>query len=246
MCLYCIGKVSICSIKSCGRSWSAHEGTIYAYTKALLRKNCLSSHSCHFVKNYFFLNQTPSCICSMCLHCIGKVSTSSIKSCGRSWSAHEGTIYAYTKALLGKNCLSSHSCHFVKNYFFLNQTPSCICSMCLHCIGKVSTSSIKSCGRSWSAHEGTIYAYTNTLLGKKCRSSHCCHFVKDYFFLNQTPSCICSMCLHCIGKVSYCSIKSCGRSWSADDGTIYAYTKALLGKNCLSSHSCHFVKKHFF
>ena len=30
----------------------------------------------------------------------------------------EGTIYAYTKALLGKNCLSSHSCHFVKNYFF--------------------------------------------------------------------------------------------------------------------------------
>ena len=28
----------------------------------------LSSHSCHFVKNYFFLNHTPSCICSMCLH----------------------------------------------------------------------------------------------------------------------------------------------------------------------------------
>ena len=64
------------------------------------------------------LNQTPSCICSMCLHCIGKVSNCSIKSCSRSWSAHEGTIYAYTKALLMKNCLSSHSCHFVKNYFF--------------------------------------------------------------------------------------------------------------------------------
>ena len=53
----------------------------------------------------------------MCLHCIGKVSNCSIKSCGRSWSAHKGTIYAYTKALLGKYCLSSHSCHFVKNYF---------------------------------------------------------------------------------------------------------------------------------
>ena len=26
------------------------------------------------------------------------------------------------------------------------------------------------------------------------------------FFVNQTPSCICSMCLHCIGKVSNCSI----------------------------------------
>ena len=36
----------------------------------------------------------------------------------RSWSAHEGTVYAYTKALLGKNCLSSHNCHFVKKYFF--------------------------------------------------------------------------------------------------------------------------------
>ena len=104
-------------IKSCGRSWSAHEGTFSAYTKALLGKNCLSSHCCHFV-NFFFLNQTPSCICSMCLHCIGKVSNCSIKSCGRSWSDHEGTIYAYTKALLAKNCLSSHSCHFVKNYFF--------------------------------------------------------------------------------------------------------------------------------
>ena len=33
---YCIGNISNCSIKSCGRSQSAHEGTIYAYTKALL------------------------------------------------------------------------------------------------------------------------------------------------------------------------------------------------------------------
>ena len=117
--------------------WSAHEGTIYAYTKARLGENCLSSHSCHFVEYQFFLNQTPSCICSMCLHCISKVSNCWIKSCGRSWSAHEGTIYAYTKAiLLGENCQSSHSCHFVKKIFFY-QTPSCICSMCLQCIGKV-------------------------------------------------------------------------------------------------------------
>ena len=55
---------------------------------------------------------------------------------------------------------------FCQKHFFLNQTPSCICSMCLHCKGKISNCSIKSCGRSLSAHEGTIYAYTNTLLGK--------------------------------------------------------------------------------
>ena len=116
MCLYWIGRVSNCSIKSCGMSWSAHEGTIYAHTKALLGKNCLSSHSCHYVKKKI-LNQTPSCICSMCLHCIGKVSNCSMKSCGRSWSAHEDTINAYTNALLGENCLSFYRCHYVKNYF---------------------------------------------------------------------------------------------------------------------------------
>ena len=119
-----------------------------------------------FCQKLNFSNQAPSYICSMCLYCIGKVSNCSIKSCGRSLSVHEGTIYAYTKALLGKNCLSSYSCHFVQNYFFLNQTPSCICSMCLHCIGKVSICSIKSCGRSLSAHEGTFNIYTKALIGK--------------------------------------------------------------------------------
>ena len=158
MCLHCIGKVSNCSIKSCGRSWSAHEGPIYAYTKALLGRNCKFSQL-SFCQKLFFLNQTPSWICSMCLHCIGKVSNCSIKSCGRSWSAHVGPIYAYTKALLGRNCKFSQL-SFYQKLFFLNQTPSCICSMCLHCTGKVSNFSIKSCGRSWSAHECPIYAHT--------------------------------------------------------------------------------------
>ena len=57
------------------------ESSIY---QSLYRKNSLSSHRCHFIKKYFFPNQTPSCICSMCLHGIGKVSICSIKSCG--WS----------------------------------------------------------------------------------------------------------------------------------------------------------------
>ena len=130
---------------------------------------------------FFFLNQTPSCTCSMCLYCIEKVSNCSIKSCGRSWSAHEGTIYAYTKALFREKLSKFSQLSFCQKLFFLNQTPSCTCSMCLHCIGKVSNCSIKSCGRSWSAHEGTIYAYTNTLLGKNCLRSNCCHFVKNYF-----------------------------------------------------------------
>ena len=144
----------------------------------------------------------------MCLYCEGKVWNCSINSCGRSWSAHEGTTLAYTKAKLGKNCLSSHSCHFFKTKSFMHMF-----NVCLHCEEKVSICSV--------------------ILSKKK-------------FLYQTPSCICSMCLHCIGKVSNCSIKTCGRSWSAHEGTIYEYTKAILGENCLSSYSCHFVKNCFF
>ena len=120
MCLHCIGKVSNCSIKSCGRSWSAHKGTIYAYTKceqSPIREILSKFSQLSFCQKLFFLNQTPTCICSMCLHCIGKVSNCSIKSCGRSWSAHEGTSYAYTYTLVGKKCLSSHSCHFGKKKF---------------------------------------------------------------------------------------------------------------------------------
>ena len=106
MCLYCKGKVSNCSIKSCGRSWSAHEGTIYAYTKGLLGKNYLSSHSCHFLKIIF-------CEPNSFMHMfnVSILYRQSIKlfhqSCSRSWSAHEGTIYAYTNTLLGINSLSS-------------------------------------------------------------------------------------------------------------------------------------------
>ena len=182
----------------------------------------------------------------MCLYCIGKVSNCSIKSCGRSWSAHEGTIYAYTKAQLGKNCLSSHSCHFVKKKFFLNQTPSCISSMCLHCINKVSYCSFKSCGRSWSANEGTINAYTKAQLGKIVLVLTAVILSKNIFSEPNSFMHMSNVSTMYIGKVSYCSIKSCGRSWSAHEGTINAYTKALLGKNCLSSHSCHFVKNYFF
>ena len=109
-----------------------------------------------FYQKLYFPNQTPLCICSMCLYCIGNISNCSIKSCGRSRSAHEGTIYAYTKSLVRGNCLSSNSCHFVKKLFFPNQTSSCICSICLYCSCKISNCSIKSCGRSGSAYKGTI------------------------------------------------------------------------------------------
>ena len=77
---------------------------IYILTAVILSK-----------KNNF--NQTPSCMCSMCLYCIGKYQIDPSKTVV-GVDENEGTIYAYTKALLGTNyLLSSHSCHFVKNKF---------------------------------------------------------------------------------------------------------------------------------
>ena len=125
--------------------------------KSLIREKLSKFSKLSFCQKINFLNQTQSCICSMCQHCIGKVLNCSMKSCGRSWSAHQSTIYVYTNTLLGKKCLSSHSCHFVKNYFFWTKLLHA-CSMCLHCIGKVSNCSIKSCGRSWSARVWPIIA----------------------------------------------------------------------------------------
>ena len=156
---------------------------------------------------------------------------------------HHLCIY---KSLIREKLSKFSQLSYCQKLFFLSQTPSCICSMCLHCTGKVSNCSIKSCTRGWSAHEGIHLCIYKSLIREKLSKFSQLSYCQKLFFLNQTPSCICSMCLHCIGKVSNCSIKSCGRSWSAHEGTVYAYTKALLGKNCLSSHSCHFVKKYFF
>ena len=169
--------------------------------KNLVREKLSKFSQLPFCQKLFFLNQTTSCICSMCLYCIGKVSNCSIKSCGRSWSAHEGTIYAYSKALLGKNCLSSHSCHFVKNYLF---EPNSFMHMF-----NVSTLYRQSINlfhlKLWyeligpwrhyhaytkallgknclSSHSWHYHAYTKALLGKNCLSSHSCHYIKNYFF----------------------------------------------------------------
>ena len=89
-------------------SYSSNQQTL------VLKKNSVESVQ----QKLFFPNQTPSCIRSMWLHRISKVSNCSIKSCSRSWSAHESTINAYTKAQLGENCLSSQSCHFVNFFYF--------------------------------------------------------------------------------------------------------------------------------
>ena len=96
---------------------------------------------------FFFFNQTPSCICSMCYIVKAKYQIAPLKAVVGVDRPMKHNLCIY-KSLIRKNGQSSYSCHFVKKKKKLNQTPSCICSMSLHCIGKVSKCSIKSCGRS--------------------------------------------------------------------------------------------------
>ena len=101
--------------------------------------------------------------------------------------------------------------------------------MCLHCIGKVTNCSIKSCSRSWSAHEGTINEYTKAQIGKKWSKFSQLSFCQKLFFLNQTPSCTCSMCIHCEDKVSNCSIKW----WGGGGGGLINFFKKFI-RNTIS------------
>ena len=96
---------------------------LFIYTKALLGKNYLSSHSCRFVKKHFF---EPNSF--MHMFNMSTLYRQSIKLLHQKlWYKligplrHSLCIIAYTKAILWKNCLlSSHSCYFV---IFFNPTP---------------------------------------------------------------------------------------------------------------------------
>ena len=163
MCLYCISKVSNCSIKSCSRSWLAHEGTIYAYTKALLGKNCLSS-----CQNYFLwtklLHAYVQCVYIVSAKYQIVPSKAEVGVDLISPWRHHLCIY---KHLIRQKLSKFSQLSFCQKLFFLNQTPSCICSICLHCIGKVSNCSIKSCQGRACVYAKYAAAYFNFWMSKK-------------------------------------------------------------------------------
>ena len=148
-----------------------------------------------YYQKLYFPNQTPLCICSMCLNCMGNISNCSIKSCGRSRSAHEGTIYAYTKALLGENCLSSNICHFVKNYFFQTKLLHAYVQYVYIVAAKYQIAPSKAVvgvDRPIKALSCIYKSHISEKLSKFSQLSFC----QKIFIPNQTPSCICSMCLY--------------------------------------------------
>ena len=121
-----------------------------------------------FCQKLNFWHKTSSCKCSICLYYVGKVSDSFNKSSGTSWFPRACTIWALTKPLLRskvlKKWLSSKHCHFVKKYFYGIKLLHANCSVCVHCVCKVSDGFSKSSGTSWFPRACTIWALTKPLL----------------------------------------------------------------------------------
>ena len=125
-----------------------------------------------------------------------------------------------------KNCLSSQSCHFVKNYIFTIKllhanvlhvfifTIKLLHANVLHVfIVKVkyqitTSKAVVGVDRPVSAH--LIINVEN--LHKKLSKFTKLPFRQKLHFHNKTSSCECLTCLYCEGKVSDHYIKSCGRS----------------------------------
>ena len=107
-------------------------------------------------------------------------------------------------------CKSSHSCHFVKKKIstrLLHAYVQCVfIKQAKYQI--VLSKAVVGVDRPMKAPSCMNKSIIRGKLSKFSQLSFC----QKLFILNQTPLCISSMCLHCIGKVSNCSIKSCCRS----------------------------------
>ena len=133
-----------------------------------------------FCQKLIFWHKTTSCKCSMCLYYAGKVSDSFSKSSGTSRFLRACTIWALTKPLLRSKVLKEWHCHFCQKIFLWHQTSSCKCSMCVHCVCKVSDGLSKSSGTSWFSPCMYYLSNNKTLIKKQCKkwlSSKRCHFV---------------------------------------------------------------------
>ena len=87
------------------------------YTKALLGENCPSSNSCHFVKEYFFQTKLLHAYVQYVYIVAAKYPIAPSNAVvGVDWPMKAPSMHI--QSLIREKCLSSHSCHFVKNDFF--------------------------------------------------------------------------------------------------------------------------------
>ena len=106
----------------------------------------------------------------------------------------------------------SHRCPFIKNYFFRTKLLHAYvqCVYIVKATYQIAPSkTVVGVDRPMKAPSMHIYkSPIREKLSKFSQLSSC----QKLIFPNQTPSCVCSICLHCSGKASNCSIKCCGRS----------------------------------
>ena len=117
-----------CSIKSCGRSRSAHDLCIY---KSLVKGNCLSSNSCHFVKNYFFQTKLLYAYVQYVYIVAAKYQIAPSKAVVGVDLPIKALSCIY-KSHISEKLSKFSQLSFCRKIFIPNQTPSCICSMCLY------------------------------------------------------------------------------------------------------------------
>ena len=112
-----------------------------------MHKNCLSSQSCHFVKNYFFTIKLlhANVLNVFIVKVKFQITTSkAVVGVDMPISAH----LRINVENLHKKSSKFKQLKFCQNYCLQNNISSCTCPVCLYCEGKVSNSSSKNCGRS--------------------------------------------------------------------------------------------------
>ena len=122
---------------------------------------------------------------------------------------------------------------FCQKVFLWHQT---LCANVQCCVCKVSDGFSKSSGTSWFPCTCTIWALTKPLLKSSVKMAKfkMLSFCQKVFLWHQTSSCKCSMCLHCVYKVSGCFTLSCGLSWIPHICTTYAPFRITEGNNTIS------------
>ena len=110
--------------------------------KTLIKKQCvkkkwLSSKRCHFVKKYFYGIK----VLHANVQCVNIVYTKYQMASVKALVQVDFPVHALTKAKFKTQS-------FCQKVFLRHQGSSCKCSMCLHCVYKVSDGFSKSSGTS--------------------------------------------------------------------------------------------------
>ena len=159
MCLYCVGKVLHCFSKTCDTSWFPGICTIYAHVIKMAK-----------FKKQLFCQKVFFCMTPLHAHaqyiCIvyAKYQKDSVKALVQV----DFPVYALSKQKqnkqTGKKMAKFIKLSFCKNLIFWHHTPSCNCSLCLHCVCKALDGFSKSSGTSWFPCACTIWVLTKPLL----------------------------------------------------------------------------------